>query len=51
MDYKKAKEYMINYMNINDQTMSVAPMSLYTRTVTVKEFFEIMESAFDKATK
>ena len=51
IDFDKAKNFMINYMNIDDDTKHVVSMAHYSKTVTVKEFFEIMQNAFEKALK
>lgn len=51
IDFDKAKEFMINYMNVDRETKNVVSMAYYTKRVTVKEFFEIMENAFKKALK
>lgn len=49
IDFDKAKNFMINYMKIDNDTKHVVSMAHYTKTVTVKEFFEIMQNAFEKA--
>lgn len=51
MEYEKLKNLLIKNMNINEKSMHFLSMGEYVKRITVKEFFEVLENAFETVKK